>query len=65
MLLLLYMSIEAGARIEAGSPSSESLIEAGSRIKVEFTMKPGLESTQWHSAASEVNALECRVQNAA
>ena len=48
---------EAGARIEAGGQCSESLIDAGSRIEAEFILKPGLKSTHWHSAASEVHAL--------
>ena len=53
----IYDRIGAGARIEARGPSSESLIEAGSRIEVRFELKPGLESTHWRSAASEVHAL--------
>ena len=49
--------IEAGARIEAGDQSTESLIAAGSEIKAGFKLKTDLESTHWHSFASEVQAL--------
>ena len=49
--------IEAGARMEAQDQSTVSLTATRSEIKAGFKLKTSLESTNWHSLASEVYAL--------